>query len=336
MFTLTSLMSFLMALSSFRWIKRLGAINSMKIALGLHALCLVIMAISSFYSDLFYVFLIGSAVLGVAMGVQTVTVNLVISKVSTPQNSSRLFSGLHSMYGAASLLAPLLFGAVFHFGVSWKGALIALALFPLGLLFKFRRLEPLELERSESMQTATPFSEVLKLGIVFSFYVACEILLSTRLVIFLFESGGLALDVASYLLTAFFVLLLGGRAFFSFYAPPLKTLTMLKLSLALGLSVFVLSLLYTPWPLFLCGLTMSFFFPFGMDQIKKSYKDSEAIIAKVMMFVGAMIAGMHFVFGAVSDLAGIEAAMWIGPILLAVSLLLLFNIKDSSNKGPAD
>lgn len=65
-----------------------------------------------------------------------------------------------------------------------------------------------------------------------------------------------------------------------------------------------------------------------MDQIKKTYVDSEPIIAKVMMFVGAMIAGMHFVFGSISEVAGIEAAMWMGPTLLSVSLLLLFKIKD--------
>jgi len=326
-FTLTSLVSFFMALTSFKWIGKFGAIKSMKIALGLHAISLIIMGSSSFNKELFWLFLIGSVFLGLAMGTQTVTVNLVISKVSTPDNSSRLFSGLHSMYGAASLLAPLVFGAIFHFDLSWQISLFAMALAPLAMWFKFRNLAPLNLSGPAAMRTATGRKETIKLGIIFSFYVACEILLSTRMVIYLFESD-LSLDRSSYLLTAFFILLLGGRALFSFYRPPFKTITMLKLSLMGTLAIFIVSLLFEPWPLFLCGLTMSYFFPFGMDQIKKTYDDSEPIIAKVMMFVGAMIAGMHFVFGAISELAGIEAAMWIGPFMLGVSLMLLYRLKS--------
>ncbi len=336
-FTLPSLISFLMALSSLSWIKKIGAIRAMKLAFILHALCLACMGVAGAMGDgLFWLFLVGSLILGLAMGVQTVTVNLVISKVSTAQNSSKLFSGLHSMYGAASLMAPLLFGAVFYFDISWQFFLLALAIGPLALFVRYRELAPLNLSQSGAMDTMTPLGEVIKLGVIFSFYVACEILLSTRLVVFLFEEGGFALDQASYLLTGFFLLLLGGRALFSFYIPPFKTLTMLKASISLTLCIFIASLLFTPWPLFLSGLTMSFFFPFGMDQIKKSYSDAESIIAKVMMFVGAMIAGMHFVFGAMADYAGIEAAMWIGPALLGTSLLLLYFLETPSNLDPTD
>ena len=104
-FTLTSLVSFLITLASPRWLKRMGAVKASKAAIAFHGLALIVMGASSIYAQSFSLFLVASAILGLAMGIQSVTLNLIISRVSTPLNGRKLFSGLHAMYGAASFLS---------------------------------------------------------------------------------------------------------------------------------------------------------------------------------------------------------------------------------------
>ena len=322
-FTLTSLVNFCMTLAMPLWLSRLGAVKATKLAMFFHTGALLCMGTAGLGYGGFELFLIGSAFLGLAMGIQSVTVNLIIAKVSTPYNASKLFSGLHSMYGAASLIVPLAMGIIFQYELSWQWFFLCLALMPLSHLLGFFRLPTLGLEKAASSKAPAPGGAILKLGIIFSFYVATEILVSSRLVAFLYESAGMEIEFASYCLTGFFALLLGGRLVFSFYRPPFKSVSLLRLSAFMTLAFYLLALLAHPVFITFTGLSISYFFPFGMDYIKQSYPNSEGIIAKVMMFVGAMLAGMHFLFGLVSNAYGIQVAMWIGVLLTGVVLVLL-------------
>lgn len=310
------------------WLARFGAVKASKAAMLFHACALLCMGVSSLLQTSFWLFLVGSALLGMAMGIQSVTVNLIVSKVSTPFNSSRLFSGLHSMYGLASLGAPLLLGAVFRFGLAWEWVLISMALIPMGHFVYYHKLPALDLAKAGKSDSSAPREAVIRLGLIFSFYVATEILISSRLVAFLYDTGSIDLDMASYGLTGFFLLLLGGRLLFSFYTPPFRNLALLRFSAFLTLILYLMSLLWHPAFIIFTGASISYFFPFGMNYIKSRYRESEAIIARVMMFVGAMLAAMHFAFGMVSDVYGIACAMWIGIGLISVVLSLLLLERD--------
>ena len=50
---------------------------------------------------------------------------------------------------------------------------------------------------------------------------------------------------------------------------------------------------------------------------------------KVMMFVGAMIAGMHAIFGVLSELYGLYGAMWVGVVLSSIVFLLLLTLRPA-------
>lgn len=328
MFTLTSLVSFLMSLAIPLWLARFGAVKASKAAMLFHAAALLAMGGAGLSGEYFWLFLAGSACLGVAIGIQSVTVNLIISKVSTPYNGSRLFSGLHSMYGMASLLAPLLLGVTFGLGLSWQWTLIVLTALPLAHFIFYFRLAPLDLSQAATAKGGAPFKTVARLGVVFSFYMATEILISSRMVAYLNSTDTVGLDKASYALTAFFILLLAGRLFFSFHTPRIPGKILLLVSAGATLGFYLAALLWNPLALALTGASISYFFPFGMNHIKSRYDQAEAIIAKVMMFSGAMLASMHFLFGLLSDSFGIERAMWIGPMFVLVVLALLFFERD--------
>lgn len=332
-FTVSSLVSFFMALGIPLWISRFGAIRSSKAAMVFHILALGCMGFSGLTGKSYGIFLLGSVFLGLAMGIQSVTVNLIISKVSSLENASRLFSGLHSMYGLASLIGPFILGAVFRLGASWQWCLIFIALLPLIHLIAFRDLAPLGISAkagqeekasaTKSLDSKFEWKNTIRLGGIFSFYIATEILVSSRLVFF-FYSEGIDLEKASYGLTVFFLFLLLGRVGFSFFTPNIKPLNLLRISVCLTLSFYLLSLLVHPYWLCLSGASISYFFPCGLNYIKNENKEPESVISKVMMFVGAMLAGMHFFFGFVSDLYGIQAAMWLGVLFLCIVFLLLF------------
>lgn len=326
-FTLTSIITFTVTMASPVWLKRFGAINATKAAMIFHAASLLCMGFSSLDGEGFWLFLMGSVFLGFAMGIQNLTVNMIIAKVSTPYNGSRLFSGLHSMYGAASLIVPLALGAVFKFGISWQWVIAAMSLIPLAHFFYFKKLEPLNVTGEQSEHGPVSRTLLLKLGIFISFYVAAEILISSRLVVYLVEIGQFKIDNASFGLTGFFILLLGGRLLMTFYVPPFKKINMLLFSIIGTLLLYLASLFISPGFLILTGATMSFFFPFSMDFIKASYPQADAIIPKVMMFVGGMIAGMHFLFGIISDAFGLNAAMCLGVGFIATVLGILINLK---------
>lgn len=323
MFTLTSLVSFSVSLAIPLWLSRFGAVRAGKAAMLFHAGALFFMGFAGLSGRAFWLFLLGCALLGAAIGIQSATVNLVVSKTASPANASRLFSGLHSMYGLASLLSPLLLGAVFSLGFSWQKTLIVLALAPLLHFFWQLKLPALDLSRSSGLGGGGGGKSSFKLGIIFSFYMATEILVSSRLAAYIYGTGAAGLDVASYSLTAFFIFLLGGRLFFSFYTPRASSRSLLLVSAGATLVFYLLGLLWHPFILPLTGASISYFFPFGMNHIKANYPDAEAVIARVMIYCGAMLASMHFVFGMAADAFGMAKAMWIGPVLVVVVLVFL-------------
>ena len=328
-FTLTSIVSFLITLCSPIWLKKLGAVKASKFAILLHGLALILMGLTGIQGESFSLFLIASAILGIAMGIQSVTLNLIVARVSNPLNGRKLFSGLHAMYGAASFCAPLALGLVFRYELSWQYSLVFLALIPLAHLMFFKDLGPLGIAQKDEVSTPVSSGTILKLGIIFSFFIATEILISSRLVIYLYKVEGMKLDLASMLLTVFFILLLGGRLLFSFYSPSLKTIYLLRIAVVATLSFFILGLTVSPYFFPFTGFSISYFFPYGMDYVKNKYTQAESIIPKVMMFVGAMIAGMHAIFGVLSELYGLYGAMWVGVAFSSIVLLLLLTLRPA-------
>ncbi len=102
---------------------------------------------------------------------------------------------------------------------------------------------------------------MFKLGIAISFYVATEMLIASRLVFYVNEFWHYELDQASSFLSIYFLLLLAGRLFFSFFTVPVKAINLLKGSLLVTIIFYLLGMYVHPYFLVAAGLSMSFFFP---------------------------------------------------------------------------
>lgn len=327
-FSLSSFVAFLMALSSKVWLNYFGAISSTKISILLHFISTILMGIAGKSDDGFYLFVFASAIFGVGVGVQSVSLNLIIANAVEVDRRQKYFAGLHSMYGLASFIAPVLMGSVYHFGFSWQNYFIFLSIIPLSLFFASLKVKTGHKKITSESRIAVDKKLAIKLGVILSFYVSTEVMLSSRLVVYLNEIWKFELDYASNMLSIYFFLLLAGRMLFTFVPIKFKPKNLLLISALTTIILFVLGMNLHPLFLVFTGASMSFFFPCAMSWISIRYNDqSESLISIVMMFVGGMIVSMHAIFGIISDTYGLSAAFSIGLVLHFTVLYLLHKHK---------
>lgn len=323
-FSIASLSGFLISLLSAKWIKFLGILGATRIALIFDTIACLLMGTVGEGVSGYYQFIAAAIILGLGMAIKGITLNVMINLAAPVNKRRQLYAGLHSMYGIASFCAPLIFGLLFQRQLSWKTYFLFLALIPFVIfVFSFKAKEKTQENQNQSTSQLT-FSRVKWFALLFSLYVASEIIVSSRLVLYLKEAGGMNQSDASYLLSGFFAFLLIGRVIFAIRNIQIEGRRLLLISLTSSLVVSVSALLFYPPLLILNGLTMSFFFPSGMDWLGTLFHDHAAYaISVVMMSVGAGLVGVHFIFGSLSDFVSIGNSMWILPLMLSLCWYLL-------------
>jgi FHS family glucose/mannose:H+ symporter-like MFS transporter len=319
-FTATSLISLLISLLSIYWFKFLSTINALKIALFLHALTLLFMGLGLEYKSFEY-FMISSVLLGIALGIQGICINTVVAENAHGKNSKKIFSALHSMYGLASLSVPVIVSIFLKKNILLKDMLYLMALMTfIVALFLSYKVEDIKIHDKEGSKEKYNLKLLFNLSLTACLYVSSEILISSRYVYFLKSYHQFDIELASLYLSLFFLCLLIGRLFFSFYQFEINIIKLLKLSIIFSFIFNILGLYFYPVFLIFIGLSSSFFFPYFMDYIKSHYSNSNILIARIMINVSFSLALMHFVFGYISDSLGIYSAMHINlgfyPIIL--------------------
>lgn len=317
--------SFLVRFLLLKW----SRVHNMQLALFLMTLGLIGMGSVTGFSWL----LVFSAVFGTSLGIIGVVQNLLVSEGSLPQKRQQMLSGLHANYGIASFLAPLVVAGVSAWLGSWRYVFHVVALVPLGLLvgsffWKDRKLAS-TLETKKKLEPSSPQIRRDHLGQVFlavalGFYVLAEILVSSRLPLFMRRELGVSLEESSYYLTAFFVCLLAGRLLFALYHFRWPLRRMLSCFLFLSAASIALGLLGRPFFLALSGLFMAPFYPLAMVYVSNHYeKNLGSAVSYCMAIQSFFTVAMHGLVGYLTDRHGISTAMWVGPLGLGVSFFLL-------------
>lgn len=325
-FTLTSLVSFVVTLSSRIWLKKMGVILATKMALVSFFMGCLLMGVSVNYNTGYQIFLVASLLTGIGIGVSSLTVNLLITQSTTTLNRRRVLSGLHSMYGVSALLAPSILSLFFKYKLNWVYYFYGLAFLPLGGLFLFRKLKENQQVKIESevYEKILEKKSILVLCLIFSLYVCCEMLIATRLVLYLKIVKGFSLDEASSHLGFFFLCLLLGRVLFSLLKIKLKSKLVLKVSLLGTLLFLIAGILFNPYIFFICGLFMSVFFPCALEWVSVNFpSQSQQVLSQVMSAVGGGLVIMHFVFGYLSSHIGLDMTIYIAPSMVFIVMYLL-------------
>jgi MFS transporter, FHS family, glucose/mannose:H+ symporter len=272
----------------------------------------------------------GSALFGLSFGLLSLVQGTLVQRGAPPATQRRVFSGLHSMYGAASFLSPLVVIAASRGGLDWRGTFRLLACAPLALLvLSFVLREP---DASLAGAVARPpepqakkgerWREVL-VGLAAGLYVAAELAISTRLVLHL-QRQAWTPDHAKAALMTFFACLLTGRVAMGVLTTSLSHRKVLALSAGLSLVATTLGLLVHPAFLCLAGLTMAPFFPVSSALVADEFPGAfERAMSTLLALVCVCVMSAHWLIGRLSDLHTLHAALAVSPVCLAGVLALI-------------
>ena len=330
-FSLASLSSFVATLFSKFWLRSLGATKATKWALWLD----ILFCVGAFFcgADQYFIFLLLSIIFGFSLGVKSIGVNLIVNQNYHGDKKRRVFAGLHSMYGLASLAAPLFVNLLFQQGASWQRIMLLMAFFPLLTLFGFRKLKG-----TVSLNKNTPKNNsfsgdrkiLIAVCIALSCYVSCEIILSSRLVLYLQEIEGFSPQAATTYLMLYFAGLLVGRLLFTAISFKISNLNLLRFSIIGTMALIYLGISGSPICFCLSGLTMSAFFPCFMDFISEISlpEDTEYMISRAMQTVGAALVSFHYIFGLIATSFSLVSAFSLPLVLGGIVLVILLGDRN--------
>lgn len=324
LFALTSIMSFTMTVLSSHWLKKVKLMQGMKISwifLSIAALCLGLSGVLNSPPLLFA----ASFIQGTGMGITGMNMNLMIEAGTPVTHRRRVYGALHATYGIASFLAPLFFSGLKIIGLQWQSFFLILAFIgPVLFFLPYSKGEDMfsKVTASEN-NIPIPFPYLCTLALCVGMYVASEIVVSSRLVLFLEVTHNMTNTEASSYLSAFFILLMGGRLLLGIFNIPIKGHFLLLGSLIL---TGLFSLLGREVPLFfsLTGLSMSIFFPSFMDWIAETFPNEfQRVTRFAMSGIGIHLVIMHLGFGKLADTLGVDKAMMLPLLLTIVSFSFL-------------
>lgn len=310
---------------------RIGSLRTLQVGLLSFALGLSLFA----WSDQFSGFLWGSFFFGWGLGFMGVIQNFYVIAGSPTEKVQQAQSALHSMYGLASFTVPALVGVFADLGMSWRSGFwvcssVALLVFLITIFVRGQALpesssaqESFEAHRANGTKPASGF-ELSFWGSILASYVLFEIMVGTRLALFMREVHGKTLEDSSYWTTAFFALMLSGRLLFVFWRPPIKIRFQLFLSLIFSIAFMMVGLLVHPLGFVLSGLSMAPFYPLMMTAAGRIHsQEVSRVSAYSITLTGVFVVAMHLAVGLLSDSLGIQRALWVGPLAGGLSLVLL-------------
>lgn len=328
-FSLSSLSAFIISIFARKWLQVFGVLNSSRIALLCHLVSFLIMgqAPSSEFGK--YFFLAGSFVFGLGLGVLGISLNLIISDSTTIYRRRQVFSGMHAMYGVASLMAPFIVSKLFLNNIHWQSYFLALTSIPaLGLVHSLFLKSEARKEKENQLEVCVSKKDQFWLSMIFAAYISGEILVGSRLVIYLSEVRGIEKAEGAENLSLFFLCLLVGRVLFAIKRINIPSRTLLVLSSLCSVLLLCFGILFNPIFLGFSGLAMSYFFPCAMNLLGESYpKGLDLVVSRVMMIAGGALVVMHWFFGVLASYIGLETTFWLAPIFhLCVLYILQFKV----------
>lgn len=279
----------------------------------------------------YMVFLIGAAVFGFSMGATGVAQNLLIAENSEGESQTKGLVMLHGLYGLSSLLAPLLASrAPTMFSGQWQSSFVLTSIltFFVMLLILGSKASPAfvsQVQHDEVLHgKKSSLKTLLWFAGFFASYVGAEILISTRLALYMRTYFDMNLEESSDYVTGFFIFLFIGRIFFVFKSFRLPLKLQLNLSLGLSLISLILGLGVHPFFLTLIGLTMAPFYPLAIVYISEiTGHQKRRFLTFVMGLQSFCVIFMHVGVGLLTDKFGLFYAFYIGIFLLLCSIFCL-------------
>ena len=328
----SSFCGFLASLSVRFLLQHWSRVHTLQVAIFMMAVGLIGMG----SVDQFNWLLVFSGILGASLGVIGVVQNVLVSVGSSPKRRQQMLAGLHANYGVSSVIAPLVVAGVTTLLGSWRYVFWVVAAVPLSLLAGSLLWKD---RGANGEQTSSPLTPPIPqsrrdhggqifLAVSLALYVMAEIMVSSRLPLFVRRELQLDLEDSSFYLTGFFLCLLLGRLLFTFVHFKWPVRRMLVFFLASSAVCCALGLLGHPVFLVVSGLFMAPFYPLAMLYISSHYeKNMDSAVSYTMATQSFCLVIMHGLVGYLTDGFGISMALWVGPLALVLSCVLLLSFE---------
>ncbi len=328
-FSLGSISGLLTGISSIFFIDRINKKYLWLLSsLGLFGTFLVI-GMSSSIKQVF----LGSFLFGITAGLLGILPNAIVPKVTNIHNRQRILSGLHSMYGISSLIAPSLIAFLLTQNFSWRQSFQIISIAPLGL-FIFLLLCPQHFfyikeygESAEDKEFDYKIflnKKLVNLCLVLSFAVLAEVLISSRLVYYLEDAKGLSTPEASMYLSYFFLFLLLGRILFGLVKFKVVLDRQIYFLIFASFMAILLGQIYHFFCFSLAGFFIAPLYPLVSTKLAESFSFK---VDKIMSFAVSInslsLASMHLFIGKMTDLFTIKYSFLFSLLFLLLSFILL-------------
>lgn len=274
----------------------------------------------------------GSLFLGLGIGYMGVAQNLLVAEGVDSKLRSRALSGLHGMYGLASFIAPMLAATTTQAFGKWSGAFYVVAIVSvlfLGLQLlispnpKFTVHVPV-VSADDIVKKRISKRALTMVSFFFGFYVVAEILISSRLALYMRTYYQMDLTQSAWYVTWFFLFLLIGRISFAFFHLPFSLKAQLNGFLIGSLLLLVMGLKLHPIFLVLSGLTMAPYYPLCVSYISEiSGELSRTFLSIAISFQSLAVVVMHLGVGYMTDQYGLAFALGVGLLSLIISIICL-------------
>lgn len=265
---------------------------------------------------------------GIAIGGLGVTQNLLVLVATPVEHRQQIQSGLHACYGAASFMAPGLVIAVSLMGFTWKdsfGVVAAIIFLFLGGLY-FIKTQPYQKQGDAEVIVAPLYRrrESFYAATILAIYVALEILVGSRLALFMREERGIDLRGSSFWVFVFYGGLFLGRMLLSVYRPPFAISSQLKCSLT-GTALLIVGAVFgLPELLAFTGFTLAPFYPLMMTAMSLLFHEKVDRAASLgIALSGISVVSMHAAVGFMSDLFGLRFAFLLGLLLSLIAFVMI-------------
>ncbi|MBC7421288.1 MAG: MFS transporter [Bdellovibrio sp.] len=285
----------------------------------------------------FSLYIISALVFGFSLGLMAVVQNLIVAENVQTDKQPKALSALHAIYGLSSLLAPIVASRAPEIFGPWRSSFFIIsalcAVVVLGALMAYA--EPvfeIHEHTQEQKDLKTPKLLLFAIGGIFAFYVTAEILVSTRLALYVRTYFNMDLEHSSNYVTYFFAFMLLGRMVFAFktFASSLKQ--QMNVSLVASIFCLLLGLYVHPFFITVVGLTMAPFYPISVAYIsEKTGIHKRKFITFALSFQSFCVITMHLGVGFLTDRYGLFYAFGVGLLSLVLSLICVnFHPKVSS------
>lgn len=294
-------------------------------------------------SPIFPVFLIFSFGFGFSMGILGLVPNVLVPMGSSPERKQRMLAGLHTMYGLASLMAPLLAASIEYLTGSWRWTFAIASVGPLCLLaytyhpshksLHSRSKVTDDEHRANKKKNLKP---QLFLAIMLSFAVAAEIMISSRLALYMQRTWNFSMEASSLYVTYFFVCMMLGRLTFAVIHFHQSARFLLSASLVGSLILMLAGLFIHPLFLAGSGLAVAPFYPLAISWISSEFpQDLDTAVTYMMTTDSLMLILMHLAIGKLTDFIGIQSAILAGSFFLIGSFVMVNSYAWLFKKQPS-